>query len=307
MNKLYTDHIAGQLEVAAWQVEHCIELFEEGATVPFISRYRKERTGALDEMQVAAVRHYWLLFTELEKRKAAILSSIEEQGKLTDDLRRAIENEVDAQTVEDLYLPYRPKRRTRASVAREKGYEPLALKLWNMELDHPERESEEALAGARDIIAEMVAESQPVRAQLRDLYTRWGSITSHVARGKADDADAQNYQNYFDFSQRLDRIPSHRLLAMLRARAQGFVSVKVDVNYPLKDVETILTEVLPRIGERTEQIISGPYYKGVLSVEGGGVVLSIIAECNEDDYHKVERILIREIIMTLREQNVPLK
>lgn len=230
MNKLYTDHIAGQLEVAAWQVEHCIELFEEGATVPFISRYRKERTGALDEMQVAAVRHYWLRFTELEKRKAAILSSIEEQGKLTDDLRRAIENEVDAQTVEDLYLPYRPKRRTRASVAREKGYEPLALKLWNMELDHPERESEEALAGARDIIAEMVAESQPVRAQLRDLYTRWGSVTSHVARGKADDADAQNYQNYFDFSQRLDRIPSHRLLAMLRARAQGFVSVKVDVN-----------------------------------------------------------------------------
>ena len=230
MNKLYTDHIAGQLEVAAWQVEHCIELFEEGATVPFISRYRKERTGALDEMQVAAVRHYWLRFTELEKRKAAILSSIEEQGKLTDDLRKAIENEVDAQTVEDLYLPYRPKRRTRASVAREKGYEPLALKLWNMELDHPERESEEALAGARDIIAEMVAESQPVRAQLRDLYTRWGSVTSHVVRGKADDADAQNYQNYFDFSQRLDRIPSHRLLAMLRARAQGFVSVKVDVN-----------------------------------------------------------------------------
>ena len=230
MNKLYTDHIAGQLEVAAWQVEHCIELFEEGATVPFISRYRKERTGALDEMQVAAVRHYWLRFTELEKRKAAILSSIEEQGKLTDDLRKAIENEVDAQTVEDLYLPYRPKRRTRASVARDKDYEPLALKLWNMELDHPERESEEALAGARDIIAEMVAESQPVRAQLRDLYTRWGSITSHVARGKADDADAQNYQNYFDFSQRLDRIPSHRLLAMLRARAQGFVSVKVDVN-----------------------------------------------------------------------------
>ena len=230
MNKLYTDHIAGQLEVAAWQVEHCIELFEEGATVPFISRYRKERTGALDEMQVAAVRHYWLRFTELEKRKAAILSSIEEQGKLTDALRKAIENEVDAQTVEDLYLPYRPKRRTRASVAREKGYEPLALKLWNMELEHPERESEEALAGARDIIAEMVAESQPVRAQLRDLYTRWGSVTSHVARGKADDADAQNYQNYFDFSQRLDRIPSHRLLAMLRARAQGFVSVKVDVN-----------------------------------------------------------------------------
>ena len=169
MNKLYTDYIAGQLQVAVWQVEHCIELFEEGATVPFISRYRKERTGALDEMQVAAVKHYFQRFSDLEKRKEAIIKSIGEQGKLTPELQKAIEDEVDAQTVEDLYLPYRPKRRTRASVAREKGYEPLALKLWAMDLDHPERESEEALAGARDIIAEMVADSQPVRAQLRDL------------------------------------------------------------------------------------------------------------------------------------------
>ncbi len=230
MNKLYVNHIAGQLETAAWQVEHCIELFEEGATIPFISRYRKERTGALDEMQVAAVRHYWLRFTELAKRKEAILSSIGEQGKLTPELREAIENEVDAQTVEDLYLPYRPKRRTRASVAREQGYEPLAMKLWAMQLDHPEREREEALAGARDIIAEMVSESQPVRAELRDLYTRWGTVTSHVVRGKEDDADAQNYRNYFDFSQRLDRIPSHRLLAMLRAQEQGAVKVRMEVN-----------------------------------------------------------------------------
>ena len=230
MNKLYIDHIAGQLQTAAWQVEHCIDLFEEGATVPFISRYRKERTGALDELQVAAVRHYWLRFTELEKRKAAILASIEEQGKLTPELRKAIENEVDGQTVEDLYLPYRPKRKTRASVAREKGYEPLAQKLWDMQLDHPERESEEALAGARDIIAEMVADSQPVRAQLRDLYTQWGTVTAHVVKGKEDDAEAQNYRNYFDFSQRLDRIPSHRLLAMLRAQDQGYVRVRMEVN-----------------------------------------------------------------------------
>ena len=230
MNKLYTDYIAGQLQVAVWQVEHCIELFEEGATVPFISRYRKERTGALDEMQVAAVKHYFQRFTDLEKRKEAILNSIQEQGKLTDGLRAAIEKEVDAQTVEDLYLPYRPKRRTRASVAREKGYEPLALKLWAMELDRPEREDDEALAGARDIVAEMVADLQPVRAQLRDLYTRWGTICSHVARGKEADPDAQNYANYFDFAQRLDRIPSHRLLAMLRARNEGFVTVRVEVN-----------------------------------------------------------------------------
>ena len=230
MNKLYTDYIASQLQTAAWQVEHCIELFEDGATVPFISRYRKERTGALDEVQVAAVRHYWLRFTELEKRKGAILKSIEEQGKLSDALRTAIENEVDAVALEDLYLPYRPKRKTRASVAREKGYEPLALKLWALELDYPEREDAEALAGARDIVAEMVAESRPVRAQLRDLYQRWGAVASHVARGKEEEAEAQNYRNYFDFSERLDRIPSHRMLALLRARDQGFVTVRVEVN-----------------------------------------------------------------------------
>ena len=245
MNKLYIDHIAGQLQTAAWQVEHCIDLLEEGATIPFISRYRKERTGALDEMQVAAVRHYWLRFTELEKRKAAILSSIEEQGKLTPELQRAIENEVDAQTVEDLYLPYRPKRKTRASVAREKGYEPLALKLWDMKLDHPEWESEEALAGARDIIAEMVADSQPVRAQLRDLYTQWGTVTAHVVKGKEDDPEAQNYRNYFDFSQRLDRIPSHRLLAMLRAQEQGYVRVRMEVN-PDHALERISRKVYER-------------------------------------------------------------
>ncbi|MBR3292355.1 MAG: RNA-binding transcriptional accessory protein [Bacteroidales bacterium] len=245
MNKLYIDHIARQLQTAAWQVEHCITLLEEGATIPFISRYRKERTGALDEMQVAAVRHYWLRFTELEKRKAAILSSIGEQGKLTPELRHAIENEVDAQTVEDLYLPYRPKRKTRASVAREKGYEPLAQKLWVMKLDYPERESEEALAGARDIIAEMVADSQPVRAQLRDLYTQWGSVSAHVVKGKEEDPDAQNYRNYFDFSQRLDRIPSHRLLAMLRAQEQGYVRVRMEVN-PDHAMERISRKVYER-------------------------------------------------------------
>ncbi|MBQ6072388.1 MAG: RNA-binding transcriptional accessory protein [Bacteroidales bacterium] len=242
MNSLYIDHIARQLQVAAWQVEHCIGLFEEGATVPFISRYRKERTGALDEIQVAAVKHYFLRFTELEKRKAAILKSIEEQGQLTDALREAIENEVDAQTVEDLYLPFRPKRRTRASVAREKGYGPLADKLWAMELDRPEREDPEALAGARDIVAEMISESQPVRSQLRDLYQRWGTVVSHVARGKEEDPEALNYQNYFDFSQRLDRIPSHRLLAMLRARSLDLVSVRVEVN-PEHAIERIERKV----------------------------------------------------------------
>lgn len=241
MNKLYTDHIASLLQVKTWQVEHCVELFEEGATVPFISRYRKERTGALDEMQVAEIKHYYQKFTELEKRKASILESIGEQGKLTDDLRKAIENEVDPQTVEDLYLPYRPKRRTRASVAREKGLEPLAMRLWEMQCDQPEKEAarfvwkdvdsvDAALAGARDIIAEMISDSQPVRAQLRDLYSRWGTVVSKVVKAKEEDEEAGKYRNYFDFSERLDKIPSHRLLAVLRAVEQGYLSVKVDVS-----------------------------------------------------------------------------
>lgn len=241
MNKLYTDYIAGQLDVASWQVEHCIALLDEGATVPFISRYRKERTGALDEMQVAEIRHWYLKFNDLEKRKQAILSSIDEQGKLTGELRSAIENEIDAQTVEDLYLPYRPKRRTRASAAREKGLEPLAMMIWDMSCQSPEREAErfvkgdvvsveDALSGAGDIIAEMVADLQPVRSELRDLYSRWGTVVSKQAKGKTDDQEALKYENYFDFSQRVDKIPSHRLLAILRAFDQGYLSVKIEVS-----------------------------------------------------------------------------
>jgi len=240
MNKIYIDHIAGQLAAAPWQIEHCVELFDEGATVPFISRYRKERTGSLDEVQVAEVKHWYTKFNELEKRKEAILKSIDEQGKLTPELRASIENEVDAQTVEDLYLPYRPKRKTRASVARERGLEPLALRILSMECDDPDRDarrfinkdvpdSDAALSGARDIIAETIADSQPVRAALRDLYSKWGTVVSKVAKGKDGDSEADKYRNYFDFSQRLDKVPSHRLLAVLRGVNQEYLSVKVEV------------------------------------------------------------------------------
>jgi len=172
MTKLYLDHIAETMNVKIWQIENCISLFEEGATIPFISRYRKERTGALDETQVAEVRHWYLRFEELEKRKQAILKSIEEQGKLTDSLREQIELLIDPQVLEDIYLPYRPKRRTRASIAKEKGLEPLAEAIFNIKCDDPQSISqkyigdqvtsdEEALAGANDIMAEWISESQP--------------------------------------------------------------------------------------------------------------------------------------------------
>ncbi len=239
MNKIYVDYIAGQLVVAAWQVENCVTLLEEGATVPFISRYRKERTGAMDEVKVAEVRHWFLHFGEMEKRKEAILSSIGEQGALTDELRSAIESEVDARALEDLYLPYRPKRRTRASVAKEKGLEPLADAIMSMAADSPSRlagkyvndqvqSAEEALAGARDIIAERIADSAPVRAELRNLYSTWGRIEASVVKSKAEDEEASKYRNYFEFSEKIDRIPSHRLLAILRASSEGILSVKID-------------------------------------------------------------------------------
>jgi uncharacterized protein len=241
MTKLYLDHIAETMNVKIWQIENCISLFKEGATIPFISRYRKERTGALDETQVSEVRHWYLRFEELDKRKQTILTSIEEQGKLTESLRIQIESLIDPQTLEDIYLPYRPKRRTRASIAKEKGLESLAEAIFNIKCEDPQSLSqkyiseqvpsqEEALAGANDIIAEWISESQPVRADLRDLYSRWGRVVTKVSKGKEESEEASKYRNYFDFSERLDRIPSHRLLAILRASSEEIVGVRVDVN-----------------------------------------------------------------------------
>ncbi len=240
MTKLYLDHIAEVMNAKVWQIENCISLFEEGATIPFISRYRKERTGALDETQVSEVRYWYLRFEELEKRKQAILNSIEEQGKLTDSLRMEIESLTDPQILEDIYLPYRPKRRTRASIAKEKGLEPLAEAIYNIKCDDPQNLSkkyiseqvttqDEALAGANDIIAEWISESQPVRSDLRDLYSKWGRVVTKVSKGKEGSEEASKYRNYFDSSERLDRIPSHRLLAILRASSEEIVGVRVEV------------------------------------------------------------------------------
>ncbi|MBP5210810.1 MAG: RNA-binding transcriptional accessory protein [Bacteroidales bacterium] len=241
MNSIYIDYIAEKMQVASWRVSHCIELFDEGATIPFISRYRKERTGALDEMQVAEIKHYHLYFDELEKRKATILKSISEQGKLTDELQQSIEAQVDAQALEDIYLPYKPKKRTRAMIAKEKGLEPLAKAIINAEISDAVQFAgkfvsdkvgsvDEALEGARDIIAEKVSETPQVRAQLRDLYTKWGTVSSRLVKGKEEDEQALKYRNYFEFSEKLDRIPPHRLLAILRASNEGVLSLKIDVN-----------------------------------------------------------------------------
>ncbi len=240
MKNIYIDYISRTIGVKDWQVENCVHLFEEGNTIPFISRYRKEKTGGLDDVAVAEIKHWNDVFTEMEKRKAGILSTISEQDKLTDDLRSKIENCVVSSELEDLYLPYRPKRRTRATMAKEKGLEPLADRMWNVEAADPEAEAgkflgdkvgsvEEALAGARDIIAERLSECQTVRENLRHIF-RTRRIESKATKAASGNAEASKYRAYFNFSMPLQRIPSHNLLAILRAEKEGFLSVSLDAD-----------------------------------------------------------------------------
>ena len=239
MKKIYIDSIAERLQVKDWQVENCVKLFEEGATIPFISRYRKERTGGLDEVAVAEVRHWHDVFSEMEKRKATILETISEAGALTPELRVQIENSVESRELEDLYLPFRPKRRTRATAAKEAGLEPLADRMYNVSVADPVREAkafindkvktvEEALAGARDIIAERLSETASVRETLRQIFKTRRIMTK--ATKKATGPDAQKYKIYFDYSESLDRIAPHRLLAILRAEEEGYINVRIDAD-----------------------------------------------------------------------------
>ena len=242
MTDLYIKHIGAQLGINHWQALHCVELLEEGATIPFISRYRKERTGGLDEVQVGQIKHYFQYFTDLDKRKAAILKSIEEQGALTDDLRGRIEAEVDSTSLEDIYLPYRPKKRTRASVAKERGLEPLADAFMSLKAASPRElarkyinadvpDADAAIAGAKDIIAERISENVEVRSMLRSSYLKWGTVVSKQSREGAQKKDeSDNYRSWFDHREPISRIAPHRLLAILRGASEGMLTVKVDVD-----------------------------------------------------------------------------
>lgn len=239
MKQIYIKNIARRVDVREWQVENCINLFSEGATIPFISRYRKERTGGLDEVAVAEIKHWNDVFAEMEKRKDTILETISQAGALTADLRKKIEDCVEARELEDLYLPYRPKRRTRAVVAKEAGLEPLADKMYNVSLVDPVPEArkfvgdkvasvDEALAGARDIIAERLSETASVRETLRQIFKTRRIVTK--ATKKATGPEAMKYKSYFDYSESLDRIAPHRLLAILRAEEEGILSLKIDAD-----------------------------------------------------------------------------
>ena len=239
MKQIFSQLIAKALGITERQATHTIELLEEGATVPFISRYRKERTGGLDEVQIEAIRTQHEKLKETAKRKETILNTIREQEKLTPELEKRIEATWDSTELEDIYLPFKPKRKTRAEAARQKGLEPLATLLLLQREAHPEKvaaryvkgdvkDVEDALKGARDIIAETVSEDNLARQTVRNAFARQAILTAKVVKGK--ETEAANYRDYFDFTQPLKRCGSHRLLAIRRAEAEGLLKVSISPN-----------------------------------------------------------------------------
>lgn len=235
MKPLYIKAIADKLSLNKWQIENCVLLLEDGNTIPFISRYRKEQTGGMDDSQVAEVKHWADTFDDMEKRKSTIIQTIEKAGKLTEQLKKQIENSIDSTELEDLYLPFKPKRRTRATVAKELGLEGLADIIWELKTTDPKSSArpfvnenvpstDEALSGARDIIAERLSEEVPIREKLRSTYRR-SPLTVQVARGAKGKPELEKYRSYIDFSRPLDKVSPHNLLAILRAENEGLFSI----------------------------------------------------------------------------------
>ena len=248
-------YIANTLQLSDKQVNNTIKLLSDGATIPFISRYRKEMTDELDEVQIGEINDLHQKLLEIQKRKETILKTIDEQGKLTDELRERIDNCLNSTELEDIYLPFKPKRRTRAEIAREKGLEPLAKMIMSQNEGSVEKMAQrfvndkvasidDALQGAQDIIAEWINESESARNSVRKGFSYDAVITSKIIKGKEE--EAQKYLNYFDVSEKLSRCPSHRLLAMRRGEAEGFLRVAINPN------DEVCLEKLERIFVRKE-------------------------------------------------------
>lgn len=248
----FSQMIATALKLPVHRVENTLKLLQGGATIPFISRYRKEATGGLDEVQIGDIHTRYEKLCELAKRKETVLSTIEEQGKLTDTLRERISNCWDATELEDIYLPFKPKRKTRAEAARQKGLEPLAMLLLMQRENNLSarvrqfvkgdvKDKEDALKGARDIIAEQVNEDERARNLIRNQFNRQAMITSKVVKGKEKEEAALKYRDYFDFSEPLKKCTSHRLLAIRRGEAEGILKVSIT-----PDDESVCTERLER-------------------------------------------------------------
>ena len=271
----YANIIATSLELNQTKVANTLALLDEGCTIPFISRYRKEKTGGLDEVQIANISQWKDKLTELAKRKETICKTIDEQGKLTPELKGRIDNTWDSTTLEDIYLPYKPKRRTRAQVARQQGLEPLAQTILLQRESNPEnaarafvkgdvKDVEAAIKGAQDIIAETISENEQTRQQVRNAFKREAIISSKVIAAKKDEEGAQKYTDYFDFFEPLRRCNGNRLLAMRRGESEGFLRVNITID----DEET--TERLQR------------HY-----VKGRGACAKLVEEAVADAYKRL--------------------
>lgn len=261
----YAQHIATQLNLGTRQVEKTIELLEQGATVPFIARYRKEMTGNLNEVQIAAIRDMLIKLKEIDKRREAILQSIDEQGKLTPELRAQIEKAESLTELEDIYLPYKPKRKTRASVAIEKGLQPLADELRKQYKCSVEQlaeqyvneekgvsSSDDALAGARDIIAEQVSEDIAARNKVRNIFRRQAMLSSKVVKSKEE--EAAKFQSWFDWNENAMRAPSHRILAMFRGESEGLLRVRIVPDDDKAAIESLERQFVRGNYESSEQV-----------------------------------------------------
>ena len=249
--------IQSQVNTTPKNIEATLKLLSEDCTIPFISRYRKDQTGNLDEVQIESIAKLSKQFDEIVKRKESILKTIEEQGQLSPELKSKIEKSFDLQEIEDLYLPYKKKKKTRADVARENGLEPLATLILAQKNDDVDflstqyinknvENEEEALQGARDIVAEWINENIAVRQSLRRLYNRKAIIETKVVKKKAEEEAAQKFSQYFDWSEPISKAPSHRLLAMLRAENEGFIKLKIETN--LDEVYDIIDELVIKNG-----------------------------------------------------------
>lgn len=258
------EFIQKQLNISEKSINNTLQLLAEDCTIPFISRYRKDRTGNLDETQIEQISKISKQFEEIVKRKESILKSIEEQDFLTPELQQRIEESFDLQELEDLYLPFKKRKKTKADAAKEKGLEPLARIIMSQKnnavqflaskyLNSEVRSEEEALQGARDIMAEWINENMYVRKNLRRLFQRKAVITSKVVKAKKEEEDAQKFSQYFEWEESLSRTPSHRLLAMLRAEAEGFVKTNVGIDKE-EAIDFIEKAIIKSRNESSEQI-----------------------------------------------------
>lgn len=301
MENKFVKLISEHLQLRELQVLHTVELLESGCTIPFISRYRKEATGALDEVQVAAISEQLTKLQELEARKQTILKSIESQEKLTPELQAQIADTWNATELEDLYLPYKPKRRTRAEIARQKGLEPLANMIQAnrpLVVEYKARafvkddvkDVDEAIQGALDIIAERVNEDSRSRNRLRRLFSREAIITSKVVKGKEE--EGAKFQDYFDFSERLSRCASHRMLALRRGEAEGILrlSISVDEEKALQDLERLFTR-----GYEQDEYICMAVKDGYKRLLAPSIETEFFAQTKEEADAEAIRIFARNL------------